>query len=726
MVLLALWSAGTAVAAPTPLSRTLAPGEAVVWYLNHSGWAVRTANHILVFDPTEPLDAPPVRSLDTGFVDPGELADRDVTVFVSHRHGDHYDPSILDWRSRIERIRYVWGWEGAGDAGDIHFGPQRRSVTIDGLEVLNVHHAFDGIPESAFLVRADGVTILHAGDHGHRNGIDNPVFADNLRYLAGEAPRLDLLFTPDFGGALDAVRVLHPRVVFPMHAGGHERELAGFADAVRRMDGGSGVGVARRPGDPFLYSGGGIVSLLPARLEKLILDKVFLDAEELAVRLLDGVEPPRPETRTLCGLALLQAGSVARAETVLAEALAAAPGNPEAHLGLGRIARMRNESDAAIAHLRAAATSGVFYEEALRWLWRAAREQGRVDEVIAIHDMARRRYESASRRLPGWFVNGYDAIERLAGERLYAMEAGSKPLRLPLGRSGDADNRTVELRLDGKGVYPFDIDSASPEFVTISPLLAEDLGLAPAGSSSAVGVGSASAPVRFAMLDRVEVGPVVFTNVPVMVSDLFTFRGKKKGILGTGLLKRFNVTIDVAAGVMDLFPLDRPDLLRAAIDPALVALDVPLLVFDATTVEAVVEGAPPSLYVLDTAASTHLLDIAFFERHLRGGLDPSRIQSRTITGAQGAQQTDRVEGLSIALGPLVLDRQGMHLFPMDRLNSIGSRYTAGLLGYPLLWPYRVHMDFRNGRLILERRAPDGKRPETEGEPRQDVGSTPGW
>jgi hypothetical protein len=39
---------------------------------------------------------------------------------------------------------------------------------------------------------------------------------------------------------------------------------------------------------------------------------------------------------------------------------------------------------------------------------------------------------------------------------------------------------------------------------------------------------------------------------------------------------------------------------------------------------------------------------------------------------------------------------------MEELNEIGGRYLAGLLGNPFLWPYRVHMDFRNGRLILEK------------------------
>jgi len=32
------------------LSRELEPGQAVIWYLYHSGWAVKTKNHLLIFD----------------------------------------------------------------------------------------------------------------------------------------------------------------------------------------------------------------------------------------------------------------------------------------------------------------------------------------------------------------------------------------------------------------------------------------------------------------------------------------------------------------------------------------------------------------------------------------------------------------------------------------------------------------------------------------------------
>jgi len=703
-LLLALAVSRVGAAAPEPRGpgvRAPAPGEAVIRYLHHSGWAVKTADHLLIFDYTEPPDVSSGRTLDAGFVDPSRIADENVIVFVSHSHGDHYDRRILEWRRTIPKLRYVWGWEEAGASDDLHFGGRRRSVAVEGVEVMNVHHAFDGVPESAFLVKADGLTIVHSGDHGSSRGLENPVFADNLNYLAGLARQPDLLFVPDFGGAAEAVGVLRPRAVFPMHDGGRERRLADAAERIRAVDPGIAVGVAGAPGDQFLYSGGRIVSLLPDRLAALLRDNAFDEADRLAARL--GDDPAAgARTRALCGLAALEAGRIGEAEAILREAVAEAPDTPEAHLGLGRIHRIRNEPDEALAHLRQAVASDDLHDDALFWLWRAARERGEVDELLAIRDQAERWYRSASKPLPGWIVNGSSQVERLAGRRLYEMAGEPRHVTVPIVTLEGSGIPVVELSLDGKGAYPFHIDSASPDFMNVSPLLAEELGLAMTGGSSAIGVGTGSARVRFSVLDTVAIQGIVFRNVPVMVSDLVTFRGRKVGLIGTGFLKRFNVTIDVRAGLMDLHPLDRPDRLGGGIDPAAVAATIPLYIFDATTVEASIGGAPPALFILDTAASTNLVDTVFFERHLKQGVDPSRIVPRRIAGLGGEQRADRIEGLSIALGPLDLPGQAVHLFSMKALNDIGDRYAAGLIGNPALRPYRVHMDFRGGRLILEK------------------------
>lgn len=52
---------------------------------------------------------------------------------------------------------------------------------------------------------------------------------------AAQAPRLDIFFTPTFGGEIDALRALKPRAVFPMHDGGREQQHLKFAEKIKTL-----------------------------------------------------------------------------------------------------------------------------------------------------------------------------------------------------------------------------------------------------------------------------------------------------------------------------------------------------------------------------------------------------------------------------------------------------------------------------------------------------------
>ena len=62
----------------------LADGEAQIWYLGHSGWAIQTKSRFLVFDYTVESEPAEPRSLANGHIDPQEIEDLSVVVFVSH------------------------------------------------------------------------------------------------------------------------------------------------------------------------------------------------------------------------------------------------------------------------------------------------------------------------------------------------------------------------------------------------------------------------------------------------------------------------------------------------------------------------------------------------------------------------------------------------------------------------------------------------------------------
>lgn len=724
MLFLAVVAVGAGVltlgleAGQAPVSRAAAPGsrtaprdgEALIWYLGHCGFAVRTARHLLVFDYQERRDGPVPRKgpaeggLEHGWIDPDEIRLERVRVFVTHSHEDHFDPAVLGKASAAADVRYFFGWQAtAADATHHVLAGPRATFSQDGLQVatINSHHA--GVPEVAFLVKVDGLVIYHNGDYRMDYQADFP-------YLQTLAPSIDIAFVPgvsreEFQYAAqtrDLLERFRPKAVFPMHAEAGAQMYREFADAFRQRVPGIPIAIPERLGQRFEYRGGRISAGVPRpdaaeRLLTLLRQNAFRDAARLADEVLALPGTDR-RTNDLAGLALVKAGRLDEAGRVLG------PGDPEAFLAMGRLARARG-NPAAAGYLRRAVDSADFYEEALRQLWRIAWEGGEPTEIAEVRQLAEHRFARGGKPLPPWLVNNLTQIEAVGGKRLFDRDGPGDTTRVPLLTNDNPQDRIrrIGFRLNGRAEYPFDIDSASADFMTLSPLLAEELGLPLTGSSEATGVGTGAAAVRFSVLDRVELRGITFRTVPVMVSDIHPFRGLKKGLIGTGFLKRFNVTLDVDAGVIDLSPLGRPDLLAARIDRTAVAADVPLYVFDQTMVEASVGGAPRALYILDSAAATHLVDRAIFEEHVKPAVDPARIVRSGIRGAQGPQYVNRVDGLAIALGGLVLREQTVHEFAMDALNRIGGRYAAGILGNPLLWPYRVHMDFGNGRLVLEGR-----------------------
>ncbi len=229
-----------AAAEADPPRRLAKPGElarmeALVWYLGHSGWAVQTANHLLIFDYhelTRPADEP---SLANGHILPGEVAGQKVTVFVSHEHGDHFNPLILDWQGRIPDLTYVFGFHPEksrrpglpGEYPPYEYVAPRGTRTIDGVTVTTIASTDSG---EGFLVEADGVVILHPGDHANRRRDFSGPYRAEMNYLAGINARPDIAFFPISGcgfgdleavrmGVYDSLKALEPRVFLPMHAG---------------------------------------------------------------------------------------------------------------------------------------------------------------------------------------------------------------------------------------------------------------------------------------------------------------------------------------------------------------------------------------------------------------------------------------------------------------------------------------------------------------------------
>ncbi|MVB09773.1 hypothetical protein CAFE_04380 [Caprobacter fermentans] len=198
-------------------------------YLYHSGFSLETARHFLIFDYY--LDTPKGCGLSKGVIDPEEIREKNVVVFSSHSHPDHYSPRVFSWRKTVKQIRYVVADEIRPPEDAVKIAPGQ---TVD-LGDLTVHALESTDLGVAFLVRVDGLNLYHAGDLNwwHWDGEpeeDNEEmgrrFREQIDTLRGE--KIDVAFLPvdprqkenALLGLSYFMKTVGARAVVPMHSFG--------------------------------------------------------------------------------------------------------------------------------------------------------------------------------------------------------------------------------------------------------------------------------------------------------------------------------------------------------------------------------------------------------------------------------------------------------------------------------------------------------------------------
>lgn len=230
-----------------------------IWYLGHCGYAVKTAGHLLIFDYTASQETPDERGLDLGHIDPDEIADLDVIVFVTHAHTDHYDKTILTWRNTVPRIRYVFGWQVTAGPGLYVAAEPRARLELDGVSIHTVNSHHSGVPEVAYLVQVDGLTLFFEGDYQGRMGRGEPSrIKEDMAYLRQFVDMVDLAFVGSWTGEpiRDILDGLEPAVIFPIHGGNQEEEYQDFAQDLAELGYKQPVPCPAARGDRFVLLDG--------------------------------------------------------------------------------------------------------------------------------------------------------------------------------------------------------------------------------------------------------------------------------------------------------------------------------------------------------------------------------------------------------------------------------------------------------------------------------------
>ncbi|MDA3837449.1 MAG: ankyrin repeat domain-containing protein [Candidatus Delongbacteria bacterium] len=244
-------------------------GEAKIWFLGHSGWAIKTKDHLLVFDYWEDVRIikPEQPNINNGYLDPEQLKDENIIVFISHSHQDHYQASLFDWGKKYPNVKYVVGFDPKKDVKNISIVEGRKTIKIDNVEIITVPSTDTGV---GFLVKTNDLTIFHPGDHANMSRELNGPYVKEIDYLATLNNNVDISFFPVTGcnfqdkvslkmGIKYAIDKFNPKTVFPMHCRNNEGSLKQFVDEATAEGIKANFKCATCKGDNFIFKNGDIV-----------------------------------------------------------------------------------------------------------------------------------------------------------------------------------------------------------------------------------------------------------------------------------------------------------------------------------------------------------------------------------------------------------------------------------------------------------------------------------
>lgn len=215
----------------------------MVYYIYHSSFVVELEKNILIFDFYKiPQNKKKEESeFYKRFI---QREDKQVFVFSTHSHSDHFNPKILEWEKLNEKIIYI-----LSDDIKITRNPKKTYFTKEGDEIEISYKLQDNIENgkikiytfgstdlgSSFYINIENKNIFHAGDlHFWHWEDDSEIEEKEMKnayleqlYAIRKLPKIDIAFTavdPRLGvNVYEGVELfrdlLKPKIIIPMHFG---------------------------------------------------------------------------------------------------------------------------------------------------------------------------------------------------------------------------------------------------------------------------------------------------------------------------------------------------------------------------------------------------------------------------------------------------------------------------------------------------------------------------
>ncbi len=206
--------------------------KAKIHYLYHDGFAVETKNFFLIFDYYNNRPQNSDATLENGVIDITSIkSKKNIYVFVSHAHHDHFNDVIFSWSNINPHIKYIMSCDVPlrDYKSNYYFIFANKELIFQGIKIKTFGSTDIGV---SFFIDVDGLTIFHAGDlnwwHWKHTCIENQEtmelnFKKEVWKIAEE--NINIAFFPtdprleEFShiGGEYFIRKVRPNLFIPMH-----------------------------------------------------------------------------------------------------------------------------------------------------------------------------------------------------------------------------------------------------------------------------------------------------------------------------------------------------------------------------------------------------------------------------------------------------------------------------------------------------------------------------
>jgi len=207
---------------------------AIMWLGNHqkgsleghasAGFLLKTSNHIIAIDPSSLL------------FDNIDSLDRLDAIFITHDHGDHFDPdATIAMQTKTDSFVIADPTSASMLSGKI---PEDKLIAIESNEQMTISEiTVDTFAAEhptttplVYVIELDGFRIFHGSDSGFVDGLENI----ESRVHVAMVPAGDPSPTASPQVAFEMTKATNPYVVIPMH--GNPQQMEEFSNLVEGSD----------------------------------------------------------------------------------------------------------------------------------------------------------------------------------------------------------------------------------------------------------------------------------------------------------------------------------------------------------------------------------------------------------------------------------------------------------------------------------------------------------